>query len=201
MKSTLDNLNFITVGCRETCQHFAKQNSGLPQFLSLNLLERLGSTTIALKALLENVTDNNNLALEHSCGILLRSSFLDGLVAYNLYKKTLLDNQNGENSSDEDEKNVNKFCNEILSDGLFHTLKYYKNQKQQNLISEKELACRYKEIVEHKKDFFEPYNDNEIEPKLKYDKYYSPIELFQMLSKDTEMKNISQIYESYFILF
>jgi hypothetical protein len=181
----------------DTCYHFAKTEGLLSQFLALNLLERLGGTANALKVLLENIGEENS-TLEHSCGILLRSSFLDGLVAYNLFKKIFIDNENSEKSSEAKEKDINDFCKTILSDGLSNTINHLKMQKDQGTITGEELKNLYKVLVNRKKGLFKPFRENDDKPQLIYNTHYSSIKLFQLLNVNgSKMKKFSNIYESY----
>ena len=164
------------------------------QFFCIGLLERLTSSSLALKTLLLQI--NANPSLEFACGIILRSALLDTLIVLNLYN-ILKDNEASNKTEAEKEQILNDFCNTMLSDGLKNTLEYIKTAKDLNLITEQQLKDTFKNFTASHQIFFEPYANDGSMPVLKINKYYSPKELFKKLTNSRNLKELSKIYDSY----
>lgn len=166
------------------------------QILSIALLERLCKTSKALRILLSNI--DNDQDLEHSCGIILRSSLLDTLIAFNLYTKHINAEINSVTKV-KDEEQINEFCDKALADGLVHTIKYIKAAKDSNIIDQQQLEQTYKNLTENYSTFFDSYPNDGTTPELKskYKQFLSPEKLFKSLAQAPKFKELSKIYESY----
>ncbi|MBK7884417.1 MAG: hypothetical protein IPJ81_11985 [Chitinophagaceae bacterium] len=191
MDKSIQYLEFIIVHSG-TSQHLKNKELNIVQFFCIGLLERLKNTSLALKALLDKI--NSNPSLEFACGIIIRSALLDKLIVLNLYE-VLSKNQTTSITESEKEEIVKNFCEEMLSDGLAHTLKYVKAAKDVNLITHKKLLEIFKNFVSKHKIFFEPYANDGSMPVVKY-KYTSPEKLFKKLA-NTPLKALSNIYDTY----
>lgn len=194
MDTSLQYLDFVISHSNKTSLYLDKKNLNSIQFFCIGLLERLASSALALKILLEKI--NNNLSLEYACGIILRSTLLDTLIVFNLYN-ILIDNEASEKTKDEKEQIVKRFCDTILSDGLDNTLKYIKAARDVNTITQQQLEDTYRNFVLKHQNFFEPYSNDGSKPVLKNEKYYSPAELFKKIANSPHLKDLSKIYDSY----
>ena len=194
MDTSLQYLDFIISHTGKTSQYLDKKSLNSTQFFCIGLLERLTSSSLALKTLLHQI--NANPSLEFACGIILRSALLDTLIVLNLYN-ILIDNEASNKTEAEKEQIVKEFCDTMLSDGLENTLKYIKAAKDVNIITQQQLTDTFKNFTASHQIFFEQYaNDGSI-PVLKNKKYYSPTELFKKLANSPNLKELSKIYDSY----
>ena len=194
METTFQHLNFVIDHCGKTSQYLDKKNLNSIQFFCIGLLERLSSSSLALRTLLEKT--NANQSLEYACGIILRSTLLDALIVLNLYN-ILIDNEASTKTDAEKEQIVKEFCDTLLSDGLENTLKYIKAAKDVNIITQQQLADTYKNFVAARQIFFEPYANDGSMPVVKNKKYYSPTDLFKRIANNPKLKELSKIYDSY----
>lgn len=194
METSFQHLNFVIDHCGKTSQHLDKKDLNSIQFFCIGLLERLSSSSLALKVLLEKI--NGNPPLEYACGIILRSTLLDALIVLNLYN-ILMENEASKKTYAEKEQIVKEFCDTLLSDGLENTLKYIKAAKDVNIITQQQLADTYKNFVAARQIFFEPYANDGSMPVVKNKKYYNPTDLFKRIANNPELKELSKIYDSY----
>lgn len=194
MDTSIQHLNFVISHSGQTSRHLDKKNLSSIQFFCIGLLERLSSSALALKTLLENI--HSNPSLEYGCGIILRSALLDSLIVLNLYK-IVIENEASAKTDAEKEQIVKEFCDSMLSDGLDNTLKYIKAAKDVNIISQQKLKDTFKKFVFNHQSFFEPYADDGTMPVVKNKKYYSPTELFKKIANTPSLKELSKIYDSY----
>ncbi len=193
MNTSLKHLEFIIKHTGKTSHYLDKKNLNSIQFFCIGLLERLASTSLALKTLLEKI--NANTSLEFACGIILRSALLDTLIVHSLYK-ILIENEASSKTEAEKEQIVKEFCDTMLADGLENTLKYIKAAKEVNLITEQQLSKTFENFVTKYQIFFEPYANDGSTPVVKY-KFVSPDKLFKRIAATPHLKELSKIYDSY----
>ena len=194
METSFQNLNFVIEHYGKTSQYLDNKDLNSIQFFCIGLLERLSSSSLALNTLLDKM--NANPSLEYACGIILRSTLLDALIVLNLYN-ILIENEASTKTDADKEQIVKEFCDTMLSDGLENTLKYIKAAKDVNIINQQQLKDTYKNFVEGRQMFFEPYTNDGSIPVVKNKKYYSPTELFKRIANNPKLKELSKIYDSY----
>jgi len=197
MKKSFQHLDFIIDLCGKTQKHFDKRKDlSSVQLVCIGLLERLSHSSLALKTLLKEI--DSNRSLEYACGIILRSMLLDALIVLNVYN-ILLENEASEKTLAEKEQTIKEFCDTSLSDGLENTLQYLCLAKKFNIINQDELGDRYKNLVDGKSSFFEPYTDKSKQPMIRNDieKPDRPIKLFKKIASKEEFKKLARVYDSY----
>jgi len=194
MDTSITHLRFINDHCNKTSIYLDKKTINKIQVFCLGLLERLSNSSNAIAILLEQIQVNPSL--EYACGIILRSSLLDALIVFNLYQK-MTENEDGLRTYTEKEQILNKFCESIFSDGLENTIRYLKEAKNLNLLTQGILQESYVNLVKGKEFLFEPYNNLGSEPIVKEKKPFSPTSLFKNIAISPKLKELSKIYDSY----
>lgn len=150
------------------------------------MVDRLNASAMALDVLLKQVEDNN--AIEYSCGIMLRTIFLDLIILLNAFSIT----RNPDNSMVNE---LEQFCFDTMGDSVRHTLENLKalySQHPGNVIK-----TMYSKLVAENPQFFEPYANDGTYPVLKVMKKYTNKELAKTVKDSAELANYKDIYDAY----
>lgn len=194
MQKTLDHLDFIAEHIYRTEKYLDKKEIDSIQFCCIGLLSRLRLCSTGLRSLLSNI--NSNPSLEFSCGIVLRSSILDSLIALNIYR-LLLEAEKSQGTTEEKRSIVKEFCDEILSDGLKQTVKYVRTAYEMNIIDQQKMTDTFVNFTKSHQRFFHTYPGDGSLPIVKINKNHGPIDLFKTLANTPELQSLSKIYDTY----
>ncbi len=191
----IKRLNFIYKNSNVIINHHENKKTSTIQLFCLTMLRRLNESCFSLAYIFEILKQNEKV--EFPIGVQCRVLIADSLISMDLFRiMTSLENEGNEKI----EAELKKVCDIYLSDGLQHTITYYKDNK--NFKTKEETDLAYKELVKRFKYFFEPYNSVDQEPKLKFlNKETRDVlnvkKTFERLAKNEQTKTIANIYESY----
>ena len=194
MDQLIKRLDFLQTTSEKTNQYLSGKELSTIQFFCSGLLKRIDDTTTSTKTLFELLPKNNKY--EFTIGIMFRALILDTLISMNLFK--LIDElKKGKNSAEEAEAKVEEFCNTFLSDGLSNTLSYIQDAETFGMKSPEDTARTFKNMGNVFKPFFDNYPNDGTKPKLKFTKKHTAKQLFEILAKTENLKEISKIYDTY----
>lgn len=194
MDELLKHLEFLQTSSDKTYQYLSGKEINTIQFFCLGLLRRVDDTTTATKALFELLPKNHKH--EFSIGIMFRALILDTLISMNLFK-LIKDLEAEGKTAEETEEAVKEFCNTFLSDGLNVTLSYVQDAETLGMRTAEETALSFKNMRHVYKPFFDNYPEDGTRPTLKFKKKHTAKQLFEILAKSNDLKEVAKIYDSY----
>lgn len=194
MDELIKLLDFLQASSDKTCRYLSGKEINTIQFFCLGLLRRVDDTTTATKALFELLPKNHKH--EFSIGIMFRALVLDTLISMNLFK-LIKDLEAQAKTAEETEEAVKEFCNTFLSDGLNATLSYIQDAETLGMRTAAETEQAFKNMGHVYKPFFDNYPDDGSRPTLKFTKKHTAKQLFEILAKSNDLKEVAKIYDSY----
>jgi DNA-binding ferritin-like protein (Dps family) len=194
MDKLLKHLEFLQASSEKTCNYLSDKEINTIPFFCLGLLKRIQDTTTSTKALFEILLQNHNHGF--SIGLLLRALIFDSLISMNLMKLINDCEVQGKNTEATDEA-VKEFCDKFLSDGLKTTLNYIQDAKTFEMRTAAETADSFKNMGNLYQPYFDNYQDDGTKPKLIFKDSPTARNLFEILAKSTDLKEVSKIYDSY----
>lgn len=175
MKEVIKHIDFIINHTQETIYHFDKQKVNRVPFFCLGLLERLNASSKGLKVLLEHIDKDEYL--EYSAGLIIRTTILDFLFTlkgYALHEE----NRQKQKSFEESERLLEKYCNEVFTDGIRHALEHIKKLNDKKVLSNAEMEKYYRNIGDNHPSLTDPYKEDGKPPKLKTNNKHSAGSIF-----------------------
>jgi hypothetical protein len=139
---------------------------------------------------------NEDLSMEFSAGLIVRTLLLDLLFAlrgYDLYKQAEVAGKTYEAT----EVELIEYCNSVFADGIGFTFKTLKNLQVKGIHSEAELYKAYTNMAEKYSAFVESYKEDGIAPKLKFQKGPGVADLFYTIARQEPLKKLAGSYETY----
>lgn len=194
MDEIIKHLEFLQASSDKTCQYLSGKEINTIQLFCLGLLRRVDDTTTATKALFELLPKNNKH--EFSIGIMFRALILDTLISMNLFKLIKELEAQGK-TAEEKEEAVKELCNTFLSDGLNATLSYIQDAETLGMRTSAETKQSFKYMGQVYKPFFDNYPEDGTRPTLKFAKKHTAKQLFEILAKSNDLKEVAKIYDSY----
>jgi len=179
-------LDFVISQSDKTNSYFHKQKPDFITQFCLCMIERLNFSSVSLKALLKIALENSKV--EYSCGIILRSVFLDSIILLNALEITGKTDQ-GMLSE------LNKFCFDMLGDSVKHTLVNFKDEYSQE--SQDTIKNMYSNLVAENLDFFELYANDGTPPVPKDIRKYTNKELVGNIKKSKDFNQRVDLYRAY----
>ena len=194
MKDSINHLDFFITQIPLTLNYYDKKDVNSVQFFSLGLLKRLLHASKSLKIVLENIYSIPDL--DFSAGLTIRAIILDMLIGLNFFK-LLKDNLPKKLSDEEMKELTTSFCDKILADGLENTITYLELSQTFGFVDNNKLKETYNNFVRNYGKFLNPHPGDGSKPKVKISRAPSTKDLFKNIASDTEMNNISRIYDLY----
>ena len=194
MKDTDKHLAFFINHIPKALQYYDQREVNSVQLFALGLLKRLNHASNSLMLILENIEQKPQL--DFSAGITIRAILLDTLLGLNFYK-LLKDNLPKKLPDEQIKLLTTEFCDIILADGLENTVKYFELARTLGFISNIEHKQLLNNFITNYSTYFEPHLNNGQMPRVKFERVKGPIELFKVIAGDSDMKNISRIYDLY----
>lgn len=191
----IKNLEFIISNTDKTISQYRNAQTTTVPFFLLGLNERLNVTAKSLLHLVKRVESYPNL--EYSCGLLLRTAYLDILTllrGFDLHQSNIEANLPHAQLI----QSMEDYCNGIFADGLDVTMNYLMDLRTVGRLSNQELIQRFTAYSIKHSRFINPYTGNgTAKPTLRYNKVPGGGKLFRILSNSSQMRNIAQIYDTY----
>ena len=203
------NLDHTFTYCDQISQHFdasQRENNSI-NFFCLCIIDRLRSSSLGLKSLVENVVDRQEL--EFSCGLIVRAIILDYMSV--IYALQLMNDgwiieakppatalnapQPGQKSKDL--LSLEKFCDIMLADSPSYMVEDVHNSGGRYTSAESGLL--YSNIVKRFPSAFEPYLHDGTKPVRKYKERFTAGKLYQLIYSSPITRGTASIFEAYSI--
>lgn len=194
MGDALNHLDFFITQIPLTLNYYDKKDVNSVQFFSLGLLKRLLHASKSIKLVLENI--NSIPDLDFSAGLTVRAIIVDMLIGLNFYK-LLKDNLPKKLSGEEMKELTTSFCDKRLADGLENVISYLELSQTFGFVDNNNLKETYNNFARNYGKFLKPHSGDGSKPKVKFSRAPTTKDLFKNIASDTEMNNISRIYDLY----
>jgi hypothetical protein len=194
MRDSVNHLDFFITQIPLTLNYYDKKDVNSVQFFSLGLLKRFLHASKSLKLVLENIYLIPDL--DFSAGLTVRAIILDMLIGLNFFK-LFKDNLPKKLSDEEMKELTTSFCDKILADGLENTITYLELSQTFGFVDNSKLKETYNNFSRKYDKFLNTHPGDGSKPKVKLSRAPVTKDLFKNIASDTEMNNISRIYDLY----
>jgi hypothetical protein len=194
MKKTLQHLDFLIVHTQTIMSHYNKEEMARIPYFCLGLLERLHSSAVGLRLLVENIEKAPEL--EYSAGLIARTTILDFLFALRAYHIQTSNVESGK-AAEDSKAELKEYCNEVLADGLKQTFQYLSDVHVEGGLTQDELNERYRNLSNQYSAFLEPYQEDGKPPVVRFKSPSSARQLYKLLLSHATLKPLARNYDTY----